>query len=161
MASLGGTAHAVATTSATTALELTLAAHDIGPGDEVVAAEGAREERPRAASPRLTLAAEDRPLDAEVERKLHATIQKVTEDLEALSYNTAIAAMMEYLNFLRAGGRMAERSAVEPLVLLVAPFAPHLAEELWERMGKDGSIFDGGAWPSYDPAKALADTIEL
>jgi leucyl-tRNA synthetase len=107
------------------------------------------------------LSAEDRPLDPQVEQKLHATIKKVTEDLEALSYNTAIAAMMEYLNVVRAGGRTPERAAVEPLVLLIAPFAPHLAEELWERQGGEGSVFDGGRWPSFDPAKAVADTVEF
>jgi leucyl-tRNA synthetase len=107
------------------------------------------------------LSAEERAIDAGVEQKLHATIQKVTEDLEALSYNTAIAAMMEYLNVVRAGGRTAERAAVEPLVALVAPFAPHLAEELRERMGGEGSIFDSDAWPSFDPAKAVADRVEF
>ena len=107
------------------------------------------------------LEAEERDLDPEVEQKLHATIQKVTEAVEALSYNTAIAAMMEYLNAVRSGGRTAERAAVEPLVLLVAPFAPHLAEELWERMGGTGSIFDSAAWPEFDPAKAVADTVEF
>ncbi len=76
------------------------------------------------------LSKEERPLDAGIEQKLHATIQKVTEDAEALSYNTAIAALMEYLNAVRAGGRIPEREAVLPLVPLVAPFAPHLAEEL-------------------------------
>jgi leucyl-tRNA synthetase len=107
------------------------------------------------------LSANERALDAEVERKLHATIMKVTEDLEALSYNTAVAAMMEYLNVVRAGGRTPERAAVEPLVQLVAPFAPHLAEELWERLGHAGSIFDADAWPEFDPAKAVADTVEF
>ena len=107
------------------------------------------------------LGAEERELDGGVEQKLHATIQKVTEAVEALSYNTAIAAMMEYLNVVRAGGRVAERAAVEPLVLLIAPFTPHLAEELWERLGKEGSIFDSAAWPEFDPAKAIADTVEF
>jgi leucyl-tRNA synthetase len=107
------------------------------------------------------LGAHDLAVDPEVERKLHATIKKVSEDLEGLSYNTAIAAMMEYLNAVRAGGRTPERAAVEPLVRLVAPFAPHLAEELWERMGGEGSIFDGARWPAYDPAKTVADTVEL
>lgn len=107
------------------------------------------------------LSAEDRPLDPEVEQKLHATIQKVTEGIESLSYNTAIAAMMEYLNVVRSGGRTAERAAVEPLVLLIAPFAPHLAEELWERLGGEGSIFDSNAWPEFDPAKAVTDTVEF
>ncbi|MBW3655315.1 MAG: leucine--tRNA ligase [Gemmatimonadetes bacterium] len=107
------------------------------------------------------LTAEDRELDRGVEQKLHATIKKVTEDLEVLSYNTAVAAMMEYLNVVRAGGRTPERAAVEPLVLLVAPFAPHMAEELWERMGGEGSIFDGAGWPEFDAAKAVADTVEF
>jgi leucyl-tRNA synthetase len=107
------------------------------------------------------LSADDRPLDADVEQKLHATIKKVTEALEALSYNTAIAAMMEYLNTLRSGGRTPERAGVEPLVLLIAPFAPHLAEELWHRLGHTGSIFDSSAWPTFDPARAVADTVEF
>ena len=107
------------------------------------------------------MGAEDRPIDPDVEQKLHATIKKVTEDLETLSYNTAIAAMMEYLNTVRAGGRTPERAAVDPLVPLIAPFAPHLAEELWERWGRDGSIFDGENWPAYDADKAIADTVEF
>jgi leucyl-tRNA synthetase len=107
------------------------------------------------------LSSEERELDAAVEQKLHATIKKVTEDLEALSYNTAIAAMMEYLNVVRSGGRTPERAAVTPLVQLVAPFAPHLAEELWERLGNRGSIFDADAWPSFDAARAVADTVEF
>ena len=93
--------------------------------------------------------------DPAVERKLHQTIKRVTEQVPALRYNTAIAAMMEYLNAARAGGRMPARSEVEPLVCLVAPFAPHMAEELWQRLGHEGSIFDGANWPAYDPAKCV------
>jgi leucyl-tRNA synthetase len=107
------------------------------------------------------LSAEDAPIDPAVERKLHATIAKCTDDLRELSYNTAIAAMMEYLNVVRAGGRTPERAAVDPLVVLVAPFAPHLAEELWSRTGGKGSIFENGAWPAFDPAKAIADEVEF
>jgi leucyl-tRNA synthetase len=107
------------------------------------------------------LSAEDRALDGPVEQKLHATIRKVTDDLEALSFNTAVAAMMEYLNTVRAGGRTPERGAVAPLIPLVAPFAPHLAEELWERTGGEGSVFDGGRWPAWDPAKATAEAVEF
>jgi leucyl-tRNA synthetase len=69
--------------------------------------------------------------------------------------------MMEYLNTLRAGNRVAERAAVVPLVTLIAPFAPHLAEELHEQLGGTGSIFDSGAWPSFDPLKAVADQVEF
>jgi leucyl-tRNA synthetase len=101
------------------------------------------------------------PASGEVEQKLHATIAKVGADIAALSYNTAIAAMMEYMNVVRAGNRRVNRAEVEPLVVLVAPFAPHIAEELWELLGHSGSIFDGGNWPAHDAAKAVADTVEF
>ena len=107
------------------------------------------------------ISAEDRPIEPEVEQKLHATIRKVTEDLAVLSYNTAVAAMMELLNVLRAGGRTAERAAVLPLIPMIAPFAPHLAEELWERTGHTESVFQGANWPTYDPQKAIAETVEF
>jgi leucyl-tRNA synthetase len=96
-----------------------------------------------------------------IEQKLHATIAKVTDDIAGLRYNTAIAAMMEYLNAVREGNRAVNRAEVEPLVVLAAPFAPHIAEELWERLGHATSIFTGSNWPSYDPAKAIADTVEF
>ena len=96
-----------------------------------------------------------------LERRLHVTIRKVTEDIAALRYNTAIAALMECLNAVRAGGRRANRAEVELLVRLVAPFAPHIAEELWQRLGHAGSLFDGGTWPAYDAGKATADTVEI
>lgn len=96
-----------------------------------------------------------------IEQKLHATIAKVTEDIAALRYNTAIAAMMEYLNAVREGNRRVNRGEVEPLVVLVAPFAPHIAEELWELLGHEESLFTGEHWPAYDPAKAVADTVEF
>ncbi len=101
-------------------------------------------------------------------RKLHQTIRKVTADIEELRYNTAIAAMMEYVKVLRetvsAGEDSAEpvlpKGLLEPLVTILAPFAPHFAEECWERLGRAGSVFDGG-WPTYDKAlavdRALAD----
>ena len=92
--------------------------------------------------------------DPEVERKLHQTIEQVTQQLGNLQYNTAIAAMMEYLNSVRTGGRPSCRAEIEPLVVMVAPFAPHLAEELWQRLGHQGSIFDADAWPAFDADKA-------
>lgn len=100
-------------------------------------------------------------VDAGVEQKLHATIKKVTDDISALQYNTAIAAMMEYLNVVRTGGRTARRAEVEALVPLVAPFAPHLAEELWEMLGHNESIFTGNNWPVFDASKTVADTVEF
>jgi leucyl-tRNA synthetase len=110
----------------------------------------------------------DAPVTGDLERKLHATIMKVTEDIAALSYNTAIAAMMEYLNAVREGGRKVSRAEVEPLVVLVAPFAPHVAEELWQRLGHDQPLFarqtaagNPVRWPDYDPAKTTADSVEF
>ncbi|MBT8337780.1 MAG: class I tRNA ligase family protein, partial [Gemmatimonadetes bacterium] len=107
------------------------------------------------------VAAEDKPADGEVERKLHQTIGQVSEQLPELGYNTSIAAMMEYLNTVRAGGRTAARAEVEPLVVMVAAFCPHIAEELWERLGHDQSIFDAAPWPEFDPEKAREQRLEV
>jgi len=98
--------------------------------------------------------------DPAVMRKLHQTIGKVGEDLPKLSYNTAIAAMMEYMNVVRRGERTPHRDEVEPLVQLIAPFAPHIAEELWERLGHEVSVFDSG-WPAFDPELAKDDLVTL
>ena len=106
-----------------------------------------------------SMSAEGGP-DHSVMRKLHQTIRKVGEDVSRLSYNTAVAAMMEYMNVLRKGERTPHRDEVVPLITLVSPFAPHIAEELWEQTGGTGSVFDS-AWPSFDPALAAENTIEL
>ncbi len=98
--------------------------------------------------------------DEGVMRRLHQTIRKVGDDLPVLSYNTAVAAMMKYINVVRAHERLPHRAEVEPLVQLVAPFAPHIAEELWERLGHHGSVMDAG-WPPFDVALATEDTIEM
>ena len=99
--------------------------------------------------------------DPDVERKLHKTIRQVTRQIPELGYNTSIAAMMEYLNAVRAGGREAVRGEVEPLVAMIAPFAPHMAEELWERLGHTESVFDGANWPAYDEAKTQETSVKL
>jgi len=107
------------------------------------------------------LSATDGEPDEEVERKLHQTIRQTTDQIPKLQYNTAIAALMEYLNVVRAGGRQAVRAEVEPLVVLVAPFAPHIAEELWERLGHEHSVFDGACWPTYDEDKARDTAVKI
>ena len=84
----------------------------------------------------------------------------MTEDVPRLGYNTAIAAMMEYMKVLRAGERTPHMREVEPLVQLAAPFAPHVAEELWERFGHKRSIFDSG-WPEFDAELAADDLITV
>ena len=100
------------------------------------------------------------PADAGVRRKLHQTIRKVSEDIPKLSYNTAIAAMMEYMNAMRAGERTPRLEEVKPLVQLVSPFAPHIAEELWSVLGEPKSVFDSG-WPGYDASLVEDERITM
>ena len=103
-------------------------------------------------------AAPDR--DEAVDRAVHRTIQKVTADLEGYRFNTAIAAMMELSTTLsRARGKSREQG-IDALVLLLAPFAPHIAEELWERRGGKGSVHRQ-SWPAFDPALAAEKEITL
>ncbi|MBL0940910.1 MAG: leucine--tRNA ligase [Gemmatimonadaceae bacterium] len=98
--------------------------------------------------------------DDEVLRKLHRTIKKVGDDTANLAYNTAIAAMMEYINVVRRGERAPHRDEVLPLVQLVAAYAPHLAEECWEALGHTGSVFDAG-WPAFDASKLVDDAVDI
>ncbi|PIQ83758.1 MAG: leucine--tRNA ligase [Candidatus Omnitrophica bacterium CG11_big_fil_rev_8_21_14_0_20_63_9] len=100
-------------------------------------------------------ALQDVPVEGELKRQLHAAIKKVTDDLEALRLNTAISAMMVFLNALE-DVRPLPTSAVETLVLLLAPFAPHICEELWQRLGHGESVARA-PWPAFD-AEALHDT---
>jgi len=98
--------------------------------------------------------------EGDVLRKLHQTIKKVTDDVPRRSYNTAIAAMMEYMNVLRKGERVVHVGEVAPLVQLVAPFAPHVAEELWEHLGHNTSVFDA-KWPAVDASLLSEETVDL
>ena len=98
--------------------------------------------------------------DIDVMRKQHRTIKKVQEDSGSLGYNTAIAAMMEYLNVVRRAERIAHRDEVLPLVQMVAAYAPHMAEECWAVLGHTESVFDAG-WPVCDPAMLIDDEVEL
>ncbi len=103
-------------------------------------------------------------------REQHRVIGKVTGDIERFGFNTALSAMMELLNAageyrrtVAEGARNAslERSVAETLTLLIAPYAPHMAEELWrEVLGRDGSVHRQ-SWPTFDPALAAADEIEI
>jgi leucyl-tRNA synthetase len=89
-------------------------------------------------------------------RRLHRTIHTVTEDVRELRYNTAIAALMEYFNTIQQRDRVYAEE-IEGLLLLIAPFAPHIAEELWERIGRPYSIHQQ-AWPVADPALLARET---
>jgi leucyl-tRNA synthetase len=99
------------------------------------------------------------PLDEESNRLLHKTIKKVGEDIEAMRFNTAISAMMILAN------RFAElqnipKDAAEKFALILSPFAPHLAEELWEKLGHTKSLAYE-PWPSFDPALTVDDEVEM
>ncbi len=97
--------------------------------------------------------------DAEVERLLHKTIKKVTEDIEALKFNTAISAMMILVNRLEKEKEIT-KNVWEKFLLILSPFAPHLAEELWEQLGHKESIFKQ-KWPPYNPELIKDETINL
>ncbi|MGE2727053.1 leucine--tRNA ligase [Mycolicibacterium pulveris] len=101
---------------------------------------------------------EHQALDTDTLRLLHRTIAGVTEDYTNLRNNTAAAKLIEYTNHLTKQGVTA-RAAVEPLVLMLAPLAPHLAEELWQRMGHDNPLAHG-PFPVADPAYLVEDTVE-
>ena len=97
-------------------------------------------------------------LDEPTLRVLHRTIAGVAEDYANLRNNTAAAKLIEYTNHLTKAGVTA-RAALEPLVLMVAPLAPHLAEELWSRLGHESSLAHG-PFPVADPRYLVADTVE-
>ncbi|MCR4412327.1 MAG: class I tRNA ligase family protein [Thermoguttaceae bacterium] len=113
----------------------------------------------RAETVQLASAVRDVEPTAEQNRVLHKTIQAVTRDIESLSFNTAIARMMEFTNFF-LGAEVRPRRAMETFALLLAPFAPHLAEELWQALGHADSL-SHEPWPEYDEAMLREDTIEV
>jgi leucyl-tRNA synthetase len=103
--------------------------------------------------------AEHEALSEDTLRLLHKTIAGVSEDYAALRNNTAAAKLIEYTNHLTKEG-VSARAAVEPLVLMVAPLAPHLAEELWRRLGHETSLAHG-PFPVADERYLVDDTVEL
>jgi len=96
---------------------------------------------------------------AQVQATLHATIKKITIDIEVLKFNTALAALMEFLNLVRKEGG-ASSDTMKIFVTLLAPLAPHLAEELWEKLGGSGFVIEQ-SWPTYDESLTIADTITV
>jgi leucyl-tRNA synthetase len=110
------------------------------------------------------------PDERAIRRKTHDTIRRVTQDIDVRKQmNTAVSAMMELVNdlyaFTEKGTRTAQaglvaREAIESLVLMLSPFAPHMAEELWERYGHDGSLALA-AWPAFDADVARAEEVVI
>jgi leucyl-tRNA synthetase len=96
---------------------------------------------------------------AELTKLLHETIKKVGDDIEGLSFNTAISKMMIYANALQKAPSV-RRSSILAFVQILAPFAPHLAEELWERLGQKPSVL-AAPWPKFDPALFASGEVKL
>jgi len=107
----------------------------------------------------VSTAVQDVPAEKALAKVVHATIKKVSEDIEALAFNTAIAQMMVCCNALTAANPRPV-SAVRALLSVLNPFAPHLSEELWERLGGEGLLAEV-AWPSYDPALLVEEEVEM
>ncbi len=108
---------------------------------------------------RLAAALAETPCNEEQLRVLHQTIKKVTEDTEGMSFNTAIARMMEFTNFFtRCEARPIE--AMKTFLILLAPYAPHLCEELWKILGGSESIASQ-PWPQWDEAALVESSIEV
>jgi len=101
---------------------------------------------------------DDPPTDDQL-RELHRTIEKVTKDIQSLSFNTAIAKMMEFVNFCTPLERR-PRAILEPFVTVLAPFAPHLAEELWKLLGRPAPV-SLAAWPAVEEQWLKDDTVEI
>ncbi len=105
------------------------------------------------------LVSDEEGYSADLETKVHQTIKKVSEDFENLKYNTAIAAMMALINEFYAKEAVT-RDEYATLLTLLNPVAPHITEELWERCGFSGRIYEQD-WPAYDEAKTVEDTVEI
>ncbi|MEZ5397965.1 MAG: class I tRNA ligase family protein [Bryobacterales bacterium] len=97
--------------------------------------------------------------DADVERALHAAIKKVSEAVESLRFNTAISEMMIFVNEAQKHGKV-RTDQLEAFVRILAPFAPHVGEELWERLGHTESV-SAAPWPAFDEAKIARDVINI
>jgi leucyl-tRNA synthetase len=91
--------------------------------------------------------------------KLHQTKKRVTEGLEELRYNTSIAALMELMNAIRADN-VCDKGIARELVIMLAPFVPHFAEECWERLGHTESVFEA-RWPAWDEGLVVEDRVEV
>ena len=98
------------------------------------------------------------PMSKEVRKSVHKLIKKVTQDIENFSFNTSVAAFMIALNELTAL-KSTNREAMETITILLAPFAPHLAEEFWHQLGHDSSVADA-KWPEWDENALKEDTVK-
>jgi len=116
---------------------------------------------PRPGSADMPEGAETAPLPDDLETLFHQTIKKVSDDIESMNFNTAVSAMMILTNaFTDLGAAQISLEIRKTFLKLLAPFAPHLTEELWSQMGEKGSIHHA-AWPTHDASKLVASSFEL
>ncbi len=106
---------------------------------------------------RLYESVEETPASKAEQKILHQTIKKISEDIERFSFNTAVSTFMICVNDLGAA-KCSKREILEPLVVLMAPFAPHIAEELWSQMGNEGSV-TLAQWPTFDEQYLVEDSF--
>jgi leucyl-tRNA synthetase len=110
----------------------------------------------------MDIAKDDLAVSAKNESIIHKTIKKVTEDIDSLKMNTAIAALMTMVNEFYTNG--VTKGDLEVTLRLLSPFAPHITEEMWELMGfaaKSGKMAMQMSWPKYDPAKTVDQEHEM
>lgn len=98
--------------------------------------------------------------NVELTKLMHKTVKGITDDMERMSFNTAIAKLMEYVNAVYKSNEPVAKSDMETFVLLLAPQAPHIAEELWQKLGHTESIAYA-KWPTYDETMTQSDTIDI
>jgi len=103
---------------------------------------------------------ENKKNSPEILRALHKLNKKINEDLEATKFNTIIAAFMEFVNLTLEKRQAVGKDTIEKMLILLSPFAPHLAEEIWQKIGNKNSIFFE-KWPKYDPKLVKEETITL
>ena len=106
-----------------------------------------------------TLATDEDITSKELDREVNFVIKKVSQDYEEMKYNTAIAAMMSYVNVLYKQEKVSKKY-IKPLLQILNPVAPHVTEELWEKLNLGGYIFES-KWPTYDESKIVSDEIEI
>lgn len=96
----------------------------------------------------------------ELSAAFHKTVKKVSEDIEGMKFNTAIAALMTLLNKIYDNGKI-NRAELKTFVLLASPFAPHITEEIWSQQNFGEMLAKDGVWPSYDESKCVDDSVEI
>lgn len=115
----------------------------------------------------LTVSGEDGDFEAELRFQTARTVKKVTEDIDGFAFNTGVAALMEYVNFLSSNRHRAGsagelwKDSVRKLLVLLAPMTPFISEELWHRMGFEGDTVFHQEWPEWDEDDLVLDTVEV